>query len=86
MPRIKSDIDALEGFFAKSLKNKVVDDNKKCQENISDAKKQFDNLARRIASLNNKLNATEKNADALKGSYDNEDFERKADINNQVMD
>lgn len=68
------------------MKNKVVDDNKKCQENISDTKKQFDDLARRIASLNNKLNATEKNADALKGSYDNEDFERKADINNQVMD
>lgn len=68
------------------MKNKVVDDNKKCQENISDTKKQFDDFARRIASLNNKLNATEKNADALKGSYGNEDFERKADINNQVMD
>ena len=64
------------------MKNKVVDDNKKCQENISDTKKQFDNLAGRIVSLNNKLAATEKNADALKGSFENEDFERKADIDN----
>ena len=39
VPKIRTDIDLLEGFLAKSLKNKVTDDNKKCQKQISDAKK-----------------------------------------------
>ena len=39
VPKIRTDIDLLEGFLAKSLKNKVTDDNKKCQKQISNAKK-----------------------------------------------
>ena len=30
LPRLKADIDVLEGFLAKSMKNKAADDNKKC--------------------------------------------------------
>lgn len=80
VPRIKADVDMLEGFLAKSLKNKVADDNKKCQEQISDTKKQFDSLARKIATLNGKLATAEKGAAALKASFENEDFERAAEL------
>ena len=39
-----------------------------------------------MISLNNKLTTTEKNADALKRAFDNEDFERKSDIDNKIID
>ena len=86
LPRVKADIDVLEGFLAKSLKNKAADDNKKCQEHISGTKKQFDCFARKITALNGKLAAAEKNTDALKASFDNEDFEREAEIKSSLMD
>lgn len=86
VPRIKADIDTLEGFLAKSLKNKVADDNKKCQEHISDTKKQFDSLARKIAALNGKLASAEKGAAALAASFENADFERAAELKNSLMD
>lgn len=44
IPRIKRNIDNLEGFSLKSLKNKINDDNKKSQVQISKMKKNYEDL------------------------------------------
>lgn len=44
MPRIKENIDKLEGFCIKSLKNQLNEDNKKSQNLISKMKKNYEDL------------------------------------------
>jgi len=44
IPRIKRNIDNLEGFSLKSLKNKINDDNKRSQVQISKMKKNYEDL------------------------------------------
>ena len=86
VPRIKADIDMLEGFLTKSLKNKVTDDNKKRQEQISDTKKQFDSLSRKISVLHGLVTQNEKGISNLKNSFQNEDVERDIEIANSLID
>jgi uncharacterized protein YpuA (DUF1002 family) len=48
IPRAKKDIDQLEAYTIKSLKNKLNDDNKKSQNSIADMKKRFEDLQKYI--------------------------------------
>ena len=54
IPRIKRNIDQLEGFTIKNLKNTLNDDNKKSQVQISKMKKNYEDLQRIIDALNMK--------------------------------
>ena len=44
IPRITEQVDALENFSMKALKNKLNDDNKKSQAQIAVMKKNYDDL------------------------------------------
>jgi chromosome segregation ATPase len=55
IPRIKKNIDMLEAFAIKALKNKLNEDNKKSQNQISQMKRNYEDLQREIDNLNNKL-------------------------------
>lgn len=55
IPRIKKNIDLLEAFSNKALKNKLNEDNKKSQTKIGNMKKNYEDLQRRIDALNKLL-------------------------------
>lgn len=63
VPRIKKDIDRLEGFRVKALKNEVTLDNKKTQADLSGLKRSFEDLQKEIDALNKKIEKTRKESD-----------------------
>jgi len=86
VPRIKANIDALEGFSIKSLKNQLNDDNKKSQSQISAMKKSFEDLQKKIDSLNKKQDNIKITVQTLSDTYDDEDLERENDFINKIHD
>ena len=68
--RIKKNIDMLEAYAIKALKNKLNDDNKKSQNMISKMKKNYDDLQKEIDALNNKMGKVKKETADLKGRLD----------------
>lgn len=86
IPRIKKNIDMLEGFSVKSLKNQLNDDNKKNQGMISTMKKSFEDLQRQIDKLNLKVATTSKQITNLKKSFGNDDLERENEFKRLLDD
>ena len=68
----------------KSLKNKLSDDNKKSQNQISLMKRNYEDLQKEIDDLNNKLAKVKDEAGALAKRLDNEDKEKDNDLKNGV--
>lgn len=66
IPRIKRNIDQLEAFSLKALKNQLNDDNKKSQNQISKMKKNYEDLQRQIDALNSKIEKVSGQADVLR--------------------
>lgn len=86
LPRIKKNIDLLEAFAIKALKNKLNEDNKKSQNQISQMKRNYEDLQREIDNLNNKLGKVRDESAALQKRLDNEDKEKDNDIKFKVED
>ena len=76
IPRIKRNIDQLEAFTLKNLKNTLNDDNKKSQVQISKMKKNYEDLQRIIDSLNMKHVKVSGDVIRLKENFSNDDLER----------
>lgn len=76
-PRIKRNIDMLEGFSVKSLKNQLNEDNKRSQAMISQMKKNFEDLQRQIEKLNGKVVTCSQSIITLKNNFGNDDLERE---------
>lgn len=86
IPRIKKNIDMLEAFAIKALKNKLNEDNKKSQNQISQMKRNYEDLQKEIDNLNNKLAKVKDESGALQKRLDNEDKEKDNDIKYKVED
>lgn len=66
MPRIRKNIDQLEAFSLKALKNQLNDDNKRSQNQISKMKKNYEDLQKQIDSCNTKIVKVTTNVHNLK--------------------
>jgi len=86
IPRIKKNIDLLEAFAIKALKNKLNEDNKKSQAQISQMKRNYEDLQKEIDNLNNKLSKVKDEAADLSKRLDNEDKEKDNDVKFKVDD
>ena len=84
IPRIKKNIDQLEAYNTKALKNKLNDDNKKSQAQISAMKKRFEDLQKYIDALNSKVVLVRKNISALNTQFNDEDLEKDNDFKNNL--
>ena len=80
IPRVKRNIDQLEAFSLKALKNRLNDDNKKSQGQISKMKKNYEDLQKQIEALNAKIGRVQGQVDTLKEQFTNEDLERENEI------
>ena len=86
LPRIKKNIDMLEAFAIKALKNKLNEDNKKSQNQISQMKRNYEDLQKEIDNLNNKLGKVKDESAALQKRLDNEDKEKDNDVKFKIDD
>jgi len=86
VPRIKKNIDMLEAYAIKALKNKLNDDNKKSQNQISQMKRNYEDLQKEIDALNTKLGKVRNECGDLKGRLDNEDMEKDNEIYHKIED
>lgn len=84
IPRIKENLDALEAFASKGLKNKLQDDNKRSQSQISLVKKNFEDLKQEIENLKAKLARVKADASKLKTTFDGDDKEKDLERENEV--
>ena len=80
VPRIRKNIDMLEGFSVKSLKNQLNEDNKRSQAMISTMKKNFEDLQKEIERLNGKVVNCAQSITNLKNNFGNDDLERENDF------
>jgi hypothetical protein len=80
IPRIKRNIDQLEAFTLKNLRNTLNDDNKKSQIQISKMKKNYEDLQKVIDALNVKLVKVNGEVIRLKELFTNDDLERINEI------
>jgi len=80
LPRIKKNIDHLEAFTIKGLKNKLNDDNKKSQAQISTMKRHFENLQKQIDDLTKKIGSVRKNISEIENQFNDEDMEKDNDF------
>ena len=80
LTRIIRNIDQLEGFILKNLKNTLNDDNKKSQGQISKMKKNYEDLQKAIDALNLKLVKVNGEVMRLKETFTNDDMERINEI------
>ena len=80
LPRIKLNIDMLEAFAVKALKNRLNDDNKKSQLQISSMKKNYEDLQKEIDQLNAKLGKVKEEFVVLQQKLDTEDKEKDNDF------
>ena len=78
--RITANIDALENYSLKALKNKLNDDNKKSQTQIAVMKKNYDDLQKIIDALNLKAGKDSNGLDDLNAEFNNEDLEKDNDF------
>ena len=86
VPRIRRNIDQLEAFSLKALKNQLNDDNKKSQNQISKMKKNYEDLQKQIDTLNLKITKVQGEVDGLKEQFTNEDLERINEIQSSLDD
>jgi len=86
IPRIKKNIDLLESFTIKTLKNKLNEDNKRSQAKISKMKRNYEDLQKEIDVLNSKLAKVRIEANEIRTRLDNEDLEKDNEISNKVDD
>ena len=84
VPRIKRNIDQLEGFCLKALKNQLNDDNRRSQAQISKMKKNYEDLQKHIDALNKKIGSTSGEVQKLKDHFVNEDLERENEFFNTM--
>ena len=84
LPRIRRNIDQLEAFSNEALKNKINDDNKKSQGQISKMKKSYDDLQKLIDALNNKLQKVKQAHNELNDALNTEDMEKDNEIRQRV--
>ena len=80
VPRIRRNIDQLEAFSLKALKNQLNDDNKKSQNQISKMKKNYEDLQKQIDTLNLKITKVTGEVDSVKVQFTNDDLERTNEI------
>jgi len=76
----------LEAFSVKALKNKLNDDNKKSQQQISKMKKNYEDLQKEIDALNNKLGKVKGEAAELVDKLDTDDKEKDNEIKARITD
>ncbi len=86
LPRIKVNIDMLEAFAVKAMKNRLNDDNRKSQAQISQMKKNYEDLQKEIDDLNVKLGKTKDDFAGVQGRLDTEDKEKDNDYQFKVLD
>lgn len=84
IPRIKKNIDQLEAYTIKSLKNKLNDDNKKSQTQISAMKKRFEDLQKYIDALNLKVGTVRKNIASVHTQFNDEDLEKDNEFRDEL--
>ena len=80
IPKIVKNIDQLENFSTKALKNKLNDDNKKSQGQIAVMKKNYDDLQKVIEELNKKAGKVKEGIDGVRNELVSEDIEKDGDI------
>ena len=85
IPKLRKNLDNLEGFNVKSLRNTLNDDNKKSQNQIFRMKKNFEDLQVWIDKLNTKIADSQRSLDDLL-SFSNEDLERDNEVNGKLLD
>ena len=86
IPRIKKNIDLLEHFTIKTLKNKLNEDNKRSQTKISKMKRNYEDLQKEIDALNSKLAQVRIEANEIRVRLDNEDMEKDNEIRTKIDD
>ena len=86
IPRIKKNIDLLEHFTIKTLKNKLNEDNKRSQTKISKMKRNYEDLQKEIDALNSKLAKVRIEANEIRVRLDNEDMEKDNEIRTKIDD
>lgn len=86
LPRIKQNIDMLEAFAIKALKNRLNEDNRKSQNQISQMKKNYEDLQKEIDSLNTKHAKVKEEFKALQIKLDTEDKEKDNDFAFKIAD
>mmetsp|Transcript_21886 Transcript_21886/g.33965 ORF Transcript_21886/g.33965 Transcript_21886/m.33965 type:complete len:500 (-) Transcript_21886:2632-4131(-) len=84
VPRIKRNIDQLEAFCIKALKNQLNNDNRKSQNKITKMKKNYEDLQKLIDALNKKIGVTSGEVQKLKDHFINEDLERENEFFNNL--
>ena len=85
VPRIKKNIDDLEGFGLKNLKNQINDVNKKSQAEIFKIKTVYDVLQKQIDQLNSKMTISQGKINNLNSQYMNDDLERSNEITSKLQ-
>ena len=80
MPKVRKNIDGLENFVLKSLKNQLNDDNKKSQVLISKMKKSYEELQKKIEAVSLKYSDAREQFDELQERFDNADMERQTEF------
>lgn len=85
VPRIKKNIDDLEGFGLKNLKNQINDENKKSQAEIFKIKTVYDVLQKQIDQLNSKMTISQGKINNLNSQYMNDDLERSNEITSKLQ-
>lgn len=86
LPRLRKNLDQLEGFSLKALKNQMHEDNKKSQQQISNIKKMFEDLQKVIDNLNGKIANASGDINTLREGFTNEDLERENEIMRELVD
>lgn len=84
LPRLRKNVELLEGFTLKALKNRMHDDNKASQNVISRMKRAYEDLQKLIDALNAKLARNSSLCQSLKEQFNNEDLERTNEIYNEL--
>ena len=79
-PKLIQNIESLDQFVIKALRNQLNEDNKKSQAKIAVMKKQYDELQKKIEAVNNKYGDCRTLIDTFDESFDTEDFERLQEI------
>ena len=88
VPRIRLNIGQLESFSLKALKNKLNDENKRSQNQISKMKKNYEDLQKQIELTNKKIDVVHTEATTMKELFIkvNEDLERENEFKNSIED
>ena len=80
LPKVIKNVDGLEMFMIKSLKNQLNDDNKKSQVLISKMKKNYETFQKQFEQLIQKYGSCRSQVDKFDDKFDTEDLERINEI------